>query len=663
MPYNDVFGGGVVQPADVSYRAVALTADVTLVWPTLSSTSTSTMARILGVTPTGAYAITFPDARQVSNGQDVLVRNLGASTITIKDSTGSTITTVLTGVSKYIYLVDNATAAGSWANVTFGTGSSTADAASLVGYGIKAIGVTLNQKHDVTELAANRTIIDSDRAAMYSFTTGSWTMTLPAAGTVGADFFFIAKNAGDGSITVTPSGADTIDGAASLTMAPGDACIFFSAGTVNDKWYTVGLGRAVSFAFTQLSKSVAGGVDVTLTSSEAANKVMSFTGILTANINVIVPSTVSVYYIANNTTGAFTLTVKTAAGTGVVVAQSTRDILVCDATNVYSAKSNTVSVQYFADGSESLPSISFISDVDTGFYRVGANQLAVTAGATDVMRWNTAASAVNAIDVFPAATGAAPYLKPFGGDANVDLEFRPLGEAGIVFTGGTVTTSNPIIDATQTWNAGGVTFTGWKLNVTSTASAAASLLLDLQVGGASMLSTTKAGLLTTAAGVTTTVLTATADSTFSSTGAIMVSKGTTAERPAAVVGKVRYNTTTSEFEGYSGAVPAWAPLGGSTLSDDTTTASNYYPTFVTAISGTATTLKVSSTKLLYKPSTGELKALELVATNAIVVTSNSVSENYTIEAGNSAMSVGPTVTVASGKTVTVSSGCRWIVLG
>jgi hypothetical protein len=35
----------------------------------------------------------------------------------------------------------------------------------------------------------------------------------------------------------------------------------------------------------------------------------------------------------------------------------------------------------------------------------------------------------------------------------------------------------------QTWNAGAVTFTGWKLNVTDTASAAASLLLDLQKGG------------------------------------------------------------------------------------------------------------------------------------------------------------------------------------
>jgi hypothetical protein len=50
-------------------------------------------------------------------------------------------------------------------------------------------------------------------------------------------------------------------------------------------------------------------------------------------------------------------------------------------------------------------------------------------------------------------------------------------------TGGTITTSQPVFDSTQTWNAGGVTFTAAKVNITDTASAAGSLLLDLQAGG------------------------------------------------------------------------------------------------------------------------------------------------------------------------------------
>lgn len=60
-------------------------------------------------------------------------------------------------------------------------------------------------------------------------------------------------------------------------------------------------------------------------------------------------------------------------------------------------------------------------------------------------------------------------------------------------TGGTATTNTPVLSATQTWNNAAVTFTGWQLNVTDTASNAASLLMDLQVGGVSRLAVTKIG--------------------------------------------------------------------------------------------------------------------------------------------------------------------------
>lgn len=60
-----------------------------------------------------------------------------------------------------------------------------------------------------------------------------------------------------------------------------------------------------------------------------------------------------------------------------------------------------------------------------------------------------------------------------------------------------VTVSTPLIDARQTWNAGGVTFRALTLNIVDTASAAASLLLDLQVGGVSQFKVSKAGIVTT----------------------------------------------------------------------------------------------------------------------------------------------------------------------
>lgn len=53
-----------------------------------------------------------------------------------------------------------------------------------------------------------------------------------------------------------------------------------------------------------------------------------------------------------------------------------------------------------------------------------------------------------------------------------------------------------IFDLTDTWNAGGTTFTAIKMNATDTASAAGSLLIDLQVGGVSQFSVTKAGVIT-----------------------------------------------------------------------------------------------------------------------------------------------------------------------
>lgn len=71
-----------------------------------------------------------------------------------------------------------------------------------------------------------------------------------------------------------------------------------------------------------------------------------------------------------------------------------------------------------------------------------------------------------------------------------------VGASALTLTGATQTSSFPVLTATQTWNAGGTTFTAILLNITATASAAASLLMDLQVAAASKFSVTKAGTVT-----------------------------------------------------------------------------------------------------------------------------------------------------------------------
>ena len=123
---------------------------------------------------------------------------------------------------------------------------------------------------------------------------------------------------------------------------------------------------------------------------------------------------------------------------------------------------------------------------------------------------------------------------------------------------------------------------------------------------------------------------------------------------------MRYNTTTNQFEGYSGSSPAWKSIGGSALSNDTSTSSNLYPVFAAATSGTAENLYTSNAKYLYKPSTGDLQASQVVASNGLFVNATTVAASYTIASGYNAQSVGP-VTIASGQSVTITSGQRWLV--
>ena len=159
-----------------------------------------------------------------------------------------------------------------------------------------------------------------------------------------------------------------------------------------------------------------------------------------------------------------------------------------------------------------------------------------------------------------------------------------------------------------------------------------------------------------------TALNASADSIFSSTGALTISKGTTAQQPGSpTTGMLRYNSTSNEFEGYSGSSPAWKSVGGSAISNDTSTSSNIYPLLAAATTGTAQNVYTSNAKLLYKPSTGEFSSTVLNASNGIVVNSATISTSYTVASGSNAMSAGP-VSIASGQSVTVASGSRWVVV-
>lgn len=106
----------------------------------------------------------------------------------------------------------------------------------------------------------------------------------------------------------------------------------------------------------------------------------------------------------------------------------------------------------------------------------------------------------------------------------------------------------------------------------------------------------------------------------------------------------------------------WAAVAaGTTVSDDTTTNATYYPTFSTATSGTYSVATVSSTKLTYNPSLGDLRATQLAASNGIMFTNQTINTSVTFPSGYDGIS-GRNSTIASGVTVTVPSGATWTIV-
>ena len=374
MSYNSPFTGNVIQPTDVSYRRIILTADLQLTWPINGTTSDDAAARIMEVsTLSSANELWMPPANQASVGQDALIRNVGAVSVTVKDFTGAnTIVTIAAGEAQYIYITTNATTAGTWGIIAYGIGSSGADAATLAGYGLLAIGQTLNQSQPVTTFSSNYTALDSDRSNTYVWTGGAGTLTLSSAATLGDNWFMFLRNGGTGALTVSGTGGNTINGSGSLIFQPSDSAIIVCSGST---FYTVGLGKNTQFAFTQLTKAVTTGT-YTLTATEASNVIQKYTGTLTGNVTIIVPPTVQVYYVQNATAGgSFTLTISTGVGgaSTATITSGNQATLICDSVNANTVLAGSSAISLI-NGTVSNPSLNFASEPTTGVYRAASGE-------------------------------------------------------------------------------------------------------------------------------------------------------------------------------------------------------------------------------------------------------------------------------------------------
>jgi hypothetical protein len=386
MSYNSPFTGNVVQPTDVSYASYALTSTtgtIQLEWPINGSVSNYVAARVMQVSTTStSYELWMPPANQSSVGQDALIYNTGGVTLTVKSFGGaSTIVSIPStgGSAQYIFITSNGTTTGTWGVIAFGSTTSLATASALAGYGLAAIGSTLNQTTPVTAFASTYTLLASDRASTYVWTGGAGTLSITSATTLGNNWFVFVRNGGSGTLTVSPTGGNQINGSASLALQPSDSCLIVCSGSA---FYTIGLGQGTQFSFTQLTKSVAPGGSFTLSSTEAANVIQKYTGALSSNVTVTMPQTVQIYYITNQTTGPYTITFTTGASGGATATVPTAQqiILLCDSVNLYNASTIAAGATAvtLSNGAVGAPALSFASETTTGVYRPASGEFGIS---------------------------------------------------------------------------------------------------------------------------------------------------------------------------------------------------------------------------------------------------------------------------------------------
>lgn len=388
MTYTNVFGSATLPPSEYGYASFTLTTNATFVWPYNTDGSSYPVAKVMDIACDTGNEITLPDCTEVSTGEDFLIRNVGANVLIVKDAAGVQVASVAVGAASYFYLTDNTSAAGVFGVIGFGVGTSAVDAASLVGYGIKAVGASLNQSHPVFPTSTGITLGNDHRSKLVVFTGGSDTFYLSAAAALGNDYFTLFRNEGTGTVTIEPNGSETLDGLTSFQVQPSESLMLICTGV---QWYSVGYGRSTVYQFTQLTKDVSAGGTITLTAAEASNKMITFVGNPSAPVTVVAPAVVSIYYTYNGISTNQTINFKTASGSGVGLAQGARIIVLCDGTNMLSAQSAIAnSIVPLEDGSSTTPSMYFSTQTNTGFYKSGVQDMGITVnGSTSGVFGNT----------------------------------------------------------------------------------------------------------------------------------------------------------------------------------------------------------------------------------------------------------------------------------
>jgi hypothetical protein len=415
--YVNPYTGQTINPSQVGYESLTISTSTTLTWPINGTPTANIATNIIEVTATVASLnLLMPAANQVSAGQALIIRNVGTSgnyAFTVTDNSGNVIVNIPISSSGtnsntyYIYITSNATVNGTWSSIAMGIGTSSATAGALAGYGLTAIGNTLNSSTLARNFSSNYLFLNSDRGTLFPWTGGSGTATLPNPAAVGAGWYVLIKNNGTGTLTVTGTGTGytiLIDpsnpgggspgGTASVQIQIANSSIFVTDGIY---WYSYALAQSNVFNYTQLVVNVNTPPLTSPTLLSAANAksvIQKYTGTLSANLLVLFPQTVQLYSIQNTCSGAYTLSFgitntagTAAAGTTITVPVNQAIIAISDGTNLYNANSATssfIASLQLGNGSASAPSLNWQNDATTGLYSPSSGAIGIAVGGSSV---------------------------------------------------------------------------------------------------------------------------------------------------------------------------------------------------------------------------------------------------------------------------------------
>jgi hypothetical protein len=358
---------------------------------------------------TSGLTIFLPNAAQGANGIDILFRNFGEDTFFIAQYGGSGSSSIAPGESKYYYLSDNSTEAGVWQNVTFGAGTSAADAASLAGAGLAAISGRLATTQNVLTSSSVPTLTEASRASTYVWTGGNGSWALPDPTTLNAGWYIGFRNNGSGVISIAPPAGFFINKSTDVSINPNDSGFIFLQQSTGE-FYTIGLQAPSNVTFSSAVydvDSIPGNSLSLVTFAPVIQTYVNLSGSRTTTLTVILPASTSLYILINDTTTSLydiDFVVSGSASPPLILAPGDIVTALCDGNQLIVLSQNSSTYFYAADGSSVLPSFSFLSDTSTGLYLTAPGILGVTANGSNVLTIDNSIPSATTMDTKAAFT-------------------------------------------------------------------------------------------------------------------------------------------------------------------------------------------------------------------------------------------------------------------